>query len=238
MREGQTKEIEHWRRTPRRLRPIGGYLVRLESCQQVNLAKPKRFRLRSQWWSSPGRRANQQRASQVPSQRSADSTSASFHGFSFYYIMQVGENLRLFLNTRKKNSHTSPPSPLFGLSHWKALLEERREKLLFLDWVIVISFLVLTVATIARRQEGNSGGDGGGRRGRAIAFLRAALQIPDILSHFTPTGASWAHVRKEMMDSLALTSLCFLWKKREQFYCSKINLSKHFLRGWPEKDKY
>lgn len=79
------------------------------TARKTNSAKPKPFRLRTEWRTSPGRRANQQRASQVPSRRSADSTSASFRGFSFYYIMQVGENLRPFLNRRKKNSHTNPP---------------------------------------------------------------------------------------------------------------------------------
>lgn len=106
-----------------------------KAARKPTSAKVKRFRLHAKWRASPGRRASQQRASQDPSRRSADSTSASFRGFSFYYIMQVGENLRLFLNTRqKKNSHTNRPRPLPFV--WTLSLEgpsgaARREIIIF-----------------------------------------------------------------------------------------------------------
>lgn len=136
------------RRALARLRRIAGDL---EICQEptrprgvvgATAKKPKCFRLHPQPSTSPRRRANQQRALRGL-QSAFDSTSASFHRFSSYYIMQVGEKLETFALMRGKiNAHTNPP--LFGLSHWKSTGRNYyfwKRLLLFLFWFSLLRLL-------------------------------------------------------------------------------------------------
>lgn len=90
----------------------------------------------------------------------------------------------------KKFSHKPPPplclDSLTGRPFWSSA--ERNyyfwtRLLLFLFW-----FSLLRLLPGDRR--GTLVAGGGEQGGRAIAFLHTALQIPDILSHLTPTGAS------------------------------------------------
>lgn len=118
MRVGQTEERRRQERLFGRLHRTSDNCVGLEISPDPTrphgaVGEPKLFCLHSQPSTSSGCSTNQQRAFEVSSQRSADSTSVSFHRFSCNCIMQVGENLRLCLDTRKIKSHANPP--LFGL---------------------------------------------------------------------------------------------------------------------------
>lgn len=106
-----------------RLRRIGGDLARLETCQDATRpratakkkttkakSRGKRFRLHRQPWSSPRRRANQQRSepSEVSSRRSARPP-LLFTGSRLITSCGSGKNLRLCLSARKNKFSHEPP---------------------------------------------------------------------------------------------------------------------------------